>query len=116
MISRQCRKNESSSKLTVERALRYLRGDFTPPDEMKYKMISNANDLGSARNASIHASAAAIILLVAAQSVWAQTLRQLPSSSPTHPASDPRVAWLGKVMAAVGDIDAGRVGRGQSRG
>jgi serine protease Do len=115
MISRQCRKNETSSKLTVERALRYLRGDFTPPDEMKYKMISNANDLGSARNASIHASAAAIILLFAAQSLSAQTPTPLPSSSPTDPASEPTVLAVAKVMPAVVNINAERVVRRQIR-
>src|SRR5438067_12699922 len=113
MISRQCRKNETSSKLTVERALRYLRGDFTPPDEMKYKMISNANDLGSARNASIHASAATIILLFAAQSLSAQTPTPLPSSSPTDPASEPVVLAVAKVMPAVVNINADRVVRRQ---
>src|SRR5437868_9219592 len=115
MISRQCRKNETSSKLTVERALRYLRGDFTPPDEMKYKMISNANDLGSARNASIHASAAAIILLFAAQSLSAQTPTPLPSSTPTDPASEPVVLAVAKVMPAVVNINAERVVRRQIR-
>src|SRR5204862_1815454 len=115
MISRQCRKNETSSKLTVERAIRYLRGDFTPPDEMKYKMISNANDLGSARNASIHASAAAIILLFAAQSLLAQTPTPLPSSSPTDPASEPVVLAVAKVMPAVVNINSERVVRRQVR-
>ena len=99
----------------MERALRYLRGDFTPPDEMKYKMISNANDLGSARNASIHASAAAIILLFAAQSLSAQTPTPLPSSSPTDPASEPVVLAVAKVMPAVVNINAERVVRRQIR-
>src|SRR5436305_14613895 len=115
MISRQWRKNETSSKLTVERALRYLRGDFTPPDEMKYKMISNANDLGSARNASIHASAAAIILLFSAVLLFAQPATPLPSSSPTDPASEPTVLAVAKVMPAVVNINAERVVRRQVR-
>src|SRR6266480_3066531 len=115
MISRQCRKNETSSKLTVERALRYLRGDFTPPDEMKYKMISNANDLGSVRNASIHASTTAIILLFAAQSLFAQTPTPLPSLPPTDPASEPTVLAVTKVMPAVVNINAERVVRRQIR-
>src|SRR5436190_18927015 len=115
MISRQCRKNETSSKLTVERALRYLRGDFTPPNEMKYKMISNANDLGSVRNASIHASTTAIILLFAAQTLSAQTPTPLPSTSPTDPASEPAVLAVAKVMPAVVNINAERVVRRQIR-
>src|ERR1700704_6689188 len=52
---------------------------------------------------------AAIILLVVAQSLLAQTPTPLPSSTPTDPASEPVVLAVAKVMPAVVNINAERV-------
>src|SRR5437660_1846209 len=83
---------------------------------MQYRTISNANDLGSARNGTcIHASATAIILFFVAQSLSAQTPTPLPSSTPTDPASEPVVLAVAKVMPAVVNINAERVVRRQIR-
>src|SRR5438094_6461223 len=112
MISRQCPKNETTGKLTVERAPRYLRGDFMRPQGMRYGGTLNATVLGGAR---IDASTTAIILLFAVQSLLAQTPTPLPSSSPTDPASEPVVLAVAKVMPAVVNINAERVVRRQIR-
>jgi S1-C subfamily serine protease len=58
---------------------------------------------------------AAIILLVVAQSLLAQTPTPLPSSTPTDPASEPVVLAVAKVMPAVVNINAERVVRRQVR-
>jgi len=94
---------------------------------MRYRGTLNAEDLGSARNTSpalralpgtcIHASTTAIILLFAAQSLFAQTQTPTPLPSPpaTDPASEPTVLAVAKVMPAVVNINAESVVRRQIR-
>src|SRR6476660_7022684 len=145
MVSGQCRKNETTSKLTVERAPGYLRGQFH---------MTKANNPGSARvsragfgvspkqsflflvckrkargktpsltretralpRVCLHASRTAIAVLFASSALlFAQTPTQLPSSTPTDPASEPVVLAVAKVMPAVVNINAERVVRRQIR-
>jgi len=115
MISRQCRKNETTGKLTVETAPGYLRENFIHPEGMQYRGTLNANDLGSARETRalprvrFRALTAVVILLVAAESLLAQTPTPLPSSTLTDPASEPVVLAVAKVIPAVANINAERL-------
>src|SRR5947208_9901666 len=121
MISRQCRKNETTGKLTVETAPGYLRENLKHPEGVQYRGTLNANDLGSARETRalprvrFRALTAVVILLVAAESLLAQTPTPLPSSTLTVPASEPVVLAVAKVMPAVVNINAERVVRRQIR-
>jgi serine protease Do len=63
----------------------------------------------------VHTSTIAIVLLLAAQLILAQTPTPLPSTSPTDPASEPAVLAVAKVMPAVVNINAERVVRRQVR-
>ena len=107
--------------MTVETAPGYLRENFIHPEGMQYRGTLNANDLGSARETRalprvrFRALTAVVILLVAAESLLAQTPTPLPSSTLTDPASEPVVLAVAKVMPAVVNINAERVVRRQIR-
>src|SRR5438874_11670497 len=117
MVSTQCRKNETASKLTVERARLLARAI------MKIKRSVLARGLCRRVNASterggyrlVAARVSTLAMLIAMQCTSAQTPTPLPSSTPTDPASEPVVLAVAKVMPAVVNINAERVVRRQIR-